>query len=198
MDLTITGPVHLSNLERDLGYVRGALDRARPRRPAVIPLLWAALVLVGFSLLDLAPSLAGPFWLVASPVGFLASVWAGRRAARRSGVRDRASARRHLLHWAGLLAALTLLVPLVRSGALTGFAVGQTALLLVALGYWLDGVHHLPANRWVAVVLVAGYLASFVIQRHVWLLVGVVVAGLAISVMPAQIVAGSMTARQIA
>ncbi|HSP17870.1 MAG TPA: hypothetical protein VLQ79_00025 [Myxococcaceae bacterium] len=173
----MTGPAHLSNLERDLGYVRGALDRAQPRRPAAIPLLWAALVLVGFSLLDLAPSLAGPFWLVASPLGFLASVWAGRRAAARSGVRDRASARRHLLHWAGLLGALLLLVPLVRSGALAGGAVGQAALLLVAVGYWLDGVHHLPANRWVAVVLAAGYLASFVVQRHVWLLVGGAVAG---------------------
>ena len=173
----MTGPVDLSNLERNLGYVRGALERAQPRRPAAIPLLWAALVLVGFSLLDLAPSLAGPFWLVASPIGFLASVWAGRRAARTSGVRDRASGRRHLLHWAGLLAALTLLLPLVRSGALTGIAVGQAALLLVALGYWLDGVHHLPANRWVAVALVAGYLASFVLHRHVWLLVGAVVAG---------------------
>lgn len=173
----MTGPVDLSNLERDLGVVRGALDRAQPRRPAVIPLLWAALVLVGFSLLDLAPSLAGPFWLVATPVGFLASTWVGRRAARASGVRDRASGRRHLLHWAGILIALTLLVPLVRSGALTGIAVGQAALLLVALGYWMDGVHHLPANRWVAVALVAGYLASFVLHRHVWLLVGAVVAG---------------------
>ncbi len=142
----------------------------------MIPLLWAALVLVGFSLLDLAPSLAGPFWLVATPVGFLVSTWAGRRAARASGVRDRASGRRHLLHWAGILIALTLLVPLVRSGALTGIAVGQAALLLVALGYWMDGVHHLPANRWVAAALVAGYLASFVLHRHVWLLVGAVVA----------------------
>jgi hypothetical protein len=173
----MTGPVDLSSLERNLGVVRGALDRAQPRRPAVIPLLWAAVVLVGFSLLDLAPSLAGPFWLVATPVGFLASTWAGRRAARASGVRDRASGRRHLLHWAGILAALTLLVPLVRSGALPGIAVGQTALLLVALGYWMDGVHHLPANRWVAVALVAGYLATFVLHRHVWLLVGAVVAG---------------------
>jgi len=173
----MTGPVHLSNLERDLGYVRGALDRAERPRPAAIPLLWAGLVLVGFTLLDLGPTLAGPFWVVASPVGFLASVWAGRRAARRSGVRDRASARRSLLHWAGLLAALALLVPLVRSGALAGSAVGQVALLLVAVGYWLDGVHDLPANRWVAVVLAAGYLASFVVQRHVWLLVGSAVAG---------------------
>ena len=76
-----------------------------------------------------------------------------------------------------MLGTLALLVPLVRTGALAGSAVGQTALLLVALGYWLDGVHHLPANRWVALALAAGYLASFVVQRHAWLLVGVVVAG---------------------
>lgn len=173
----MTGPVDLSSIERNLGYVRGAVERARPRRPAAIPLLWAALVLVGFALLDLAPSLAGPFWLVASPVGFVASAWAGRRAARHGGQRDRTSSRVHLLHWAGLLGALALLVPLVRSGGLAGSAVGQVALLLVALGYWLDGVHHLPVNRWVAVALGAGYLLSFVLQRHVWLVVGVEVAG---------------------
>ena len=142
----------------------------------MIPLLWAALVLVGFALLDLAPSLAGPFSLVATPVGYVASTWAGRRAARASGVRPGLGPSPPA-PLGGDLVALTLLVPLVRSGALTGTAVGQAALLLVALGYWMDGVHHLPANRWVAVALVAGYLATFVLHRHVWLLVGTVVAG---------------------
>jgi len=178
-------PIDLTGVGRDLDYVRHALDCSGSRRPAAIPLLWAGIVLAGFALLDLAPSIAGPFWLVASPVGFLASAWAGRTSARRSGQRDRATSGRHLLHWAGLLGALALLLPLVRSGALAGAAVGQAALLLVALGYWLDGVHHLAANRWVAAALVAAYLLSFVVERHVWLLVGVVVsAALVISSIP--------------
>ena len=178
-------PIDLAGVGRDLAFVRQALGRSEPRRPAAIPLLWAVIVLAGFALLDLAPSLSGMFWLLATPLGFLASVWAGRRSARRSGQRDRTTSRGHLLHWAGLLVALVLLVPLVRSGALAGGAVGQAALLLVALGYWLDGVHHLPANRWVAVAIVGGYLLSFVLARHLWLLVGVVVAGaLVVSSLP--------------
>jgi len=166
----------VDHVEKDLGYVRGLLEKSEPRSPPAIYVLWAVVVLVGFTLADLAPRATGLFWLIAAPVGFLVSTWLGARAARKEGQVDRAEGDRHFLHWGGLLGAELLIVPLAWSGAVTGTGVGQVALLLVALAYFLDGVHQERPNLWVGIAIAAGYLLTFVVARHVWLMVGVLIS----------------------
>src|SRR5262249_61587344 len=104
----------------------------------------------------------------AAPVGFLVSTWLGARAARKEGQVDRAEGDRHFLHWGGLLGAELLIVPLAWSGAVTGTGVGQVALLLVALAYFLDGVHQERPNLWVGIAIAAGYLLTFGGARPGW------------------------------
>ena len=56
-------------LQQDLDYVAAAVRRhdASLGVPAIY-FLWAVLVPVGFALPDLAPGIAGPYWLVAGIV----------------------------------------------------------------------------------------------------------------------------------
>jgi hypothetical protein len=166
----------IDHVGQDLGYVRGLLERSEPRSPPAIYVLWAVVVLVGFTLTDLAPTASGLFWLIAAPVGFLVSTWLGARAAKKEGQVDRAEGDRHFLHWGGLLAALVLIIPLAWSKAVTGPGAGQVTLLVVALAYYLEGVHQERPNLWVGLAIAAGYLLTFVVTRHAWLLVGVIIS----------------------
>lgn len=168
---------HARKYEEDLGYVRDVVTRAErgcfPRR---IWYLWAGLVLVGFTLADLAPERVGLYWLVAGPAGFLASAWLGRRSARAAGVESRREAAGHLLHWGGMLAAIFLLVPLAATGPLAGEAMGQAVLVVVALGYFLAGVHLHRPLAWVSVLVVAGYGLTFLLDAWAWTIAGALVA----------------------
>ena len=93
-------------VEDDLQFVRQALDRdSRSPFPRAIGLLWAAIALAGFPLLDFAPRYALPFWAIAGPAGFVVTVWLARRGARAAGEADRAEAGRWQSHWLGLLQA---------------------------------------------------------------------------------------------
>lgn len=67
-----------SDARGDLGYVRDVLKRSeRTGFPAGIAYLWAAIGLVGFSLIDFAPERVGLYWSIASPAGFLLNAWLG-------------------------------------------------------------------------------------------------------------------------
>ena len=79
----------LKQLENDLGYVREVVQRSEhDRSPAGVYLLWAAIVLVGFALVDFAPTRVGFFWVVAGPLGGLTSGILGwRHSVRRGQVR---------------------------------------------------------------------------------------------------------------
>jgi hypothetical protein len=91
-----------SRLQADLNYVRDALDRSgRPTSPASIYWLWAIIVLVGFPLVDFAPRLVAPYWIVMGPLGGVASGFLGYRFSRQLGQVDRRTGGRHALHWAG-------------------------------------------------------------------------------------------------
>ena len=163
-------------LGEDLDYVRSALDRGRiDGSPAAIYWIWAAIIFVGFALVDLAPRTTGPYWLVAAPVGFAASMWFGRRSAERLGEINRAGVRRHLLHWSGLLiAALLALVPVV-AGKANGFDFATTMVLLAGLTHWLAGVHGDRPMFVSGTLLFAGYAMVILLPGPAWTVLGVVV-----------------------
>jgi hypothetical protein len=167
----------VNHIEKDLGYVRGLVETSEPRRsPMAIYLLWAVIVPVGFALVDFAPQATGLYWLIAGPVGFVASTWIGFRDSRKQGQVDRREGVRHLLHWGGMMAGLLLTIPLVLSGTVTENGVGRVILLLVALAYFLNGVHMERPLLWVGILMAAGYLATFVVAKHVWTILGLVIS----------------------
>jgi hypothetical protein len=167
----------MSKIEQDLGYVRAAVTRMdRPYSPAGIYFLWAAIILAGFALVDLAPRVVGLYWLVAGPAGFALSFWLGWRSARRAGEFDRAEGRRHALHWFGLLAAGSLAVLPVATGRMDWHGFAATMVLLSALAYWLAGVHHDRAMRVVGPLLGAGYAVVVLLPGPVWTITGVLIA----------------------
>lgn len=55
-------------LQADLGYVR---DVVRESESSIVPpatyILWAVIVLIGFTMADFATEMVGTFWLVACP-----------------------------------------------------------------------------------------------------------------------------------
>ena len=55
-------------------------------------------------------------------------------------------------------------------------------LLVLAFGYFLAGVHLDRPLLWIGLLMTAGYVALFFIDRYAWTLIGVTVAiGLALS-----------------
>lgn len=129
-------------IRQDLDYVASAV-RHHDRPPGIpaIYFLWAILVPVGFALPDFVPSLAGPYWLVASLGGGLLSWWFAVRDARDCGIHDAALGRRYGFHWlVGGVAFLLCALPLITGRGDPGVAV-SSFLLVSGLLYALAGVH---------------------------------------------------------
>jgi hypothetical protein len=172
-----------TDVRDDLGYVRDVVNRSeRSAFPSAIAYLWAAIGVVGFSLIDFAPERVSMYWMIASPVGFVLSAWLGWRQARVAGQESARDGRRHMLHWGALLAAIFLLAPLMAKGTLSGEAIAQVILLIVSLGYFLAGIHLVPALRWAALAMAIGYVVTVTIDAFAWTALGVLfAAGLVIS-----------------
>ena len=169
-----------ADARRDLGYVRDVVRRSERRAmPGSILFLWAAIAAAGFTIVDLAPRLAGWYWLVASVAGFAASSWMGSRHARAAGQESRETGRRHLLHWGGMLVAIALVPVMAWRGNLDREGVGLVIILLVSLGYWLAGVHLSPSLRWMGGMAAAIYLALSFVDGfpYPWTAAGLVLAG---------------------
>lgn len=164
-------------IESDLGYVQDLISKSDQRSsPAIIYLLWAVIVTVGFSLADFARPAVGWFWALAGPVGGILSGILGARYQHRRGQRNRELGIRHALHWGGMLVAVFLAVLLVPRGILSGEDLGKVILLLVAYGWWSGGVHFDRVFMWLGGVMGLGFLAVIWIDRYAWTGLGVLVA----------------------
>ena len=167
----------LQQLKGDLSFVRAAVDRAEyGRTPSAIYFLWAAICLCGFALIDFAPEWVGTYWRIAGPAGFLVSAALGWHYGRRDGWSSRATGVRHLLHWGGMLAAIFLAGLLPMTGALAWEELSTAILLILALGYFLAGVHLDRAMLWIGLVMAGGYVAVMLVSAYAWTLVGVALA----------------------
>jgi len=167
----------LKQLENDLGYVREAVRKSEHERsPAGVYLLWAAITLSGFALVDFAPKRVGFFWVVAGPLGGLISAMLGRRQSLRRGQVRREEGIRWGLHWGGMMAAILLAVPLAVTGVIQSRGFGNVILLIIALTYFLAGVHLERPLAWIGALMVLGYLALLFIPAYGWTFVGVLVA----------------------
>lgn len=167
----------VKQVEADLDFIRRSVERSRaPGSPGAIYGLWAVLSLVGFALIDFAPHLVGRFWLVASPLGFVLSMYLGWRHSRATGQLARTEGIRHAMHWLALPVAIFLAVPLGVSGAIAWQPLAQLFVLMIAMVYFLAGVHLDRPLLWVSAVLLASYFALFFLPAYRWTVVGAAVA----------------------
>jgi hypothetical protein len=163
----------------DLQYLRSVAGRvAEARSPASIPLLWALISIVGFPLLDFAPHRAHWYWMVGAPLATCLTAVLGYRSHGRLGQLDRAKGWRHLAHWVGLLVATTLAVLSSQWGVIGDRATPTIVLLVLAFGFWTAGVHLERPLRWVALLMLVGYLLVIAqVVPYQWTVVGLAVSG---------------------
>lgn len=160
----------------DLQYVRGVVEssQAFPGSTPAILYLWAAIVLTGFVMMDFDQSW---FWAVGCLVGGVLSVWLGRRAAQLHGQVDRELLQRANLHWiVGLAGGLLLSIPLQTSGVIDEATNGRIALLIIAICYFLAGVHLDRFMMWASGLAVVGYGSTFFLTDLIWTVPGVLIA----------------------
>lgn len=166
-----------SKIESDIGYVKNLVKNSESySTPTSVYFLWAILVLGGFSLVDFEPRWVGFYWMIAGPAGGLLSGYLGRRAGINEGQLDREIGIRHALHWGGMLVIIGLSVLLAIKGLIRGEVLGQVILLIVALGWWMAGVHFDRKFLWLGGVMMLGFIGTLVFSRFAWTAMGVFIA----------------------
>lgn len=185
-----------NQIESDLGYVLD-LVRKSDRRPTPAPvyLLWALLVLIGFSLVDFAVQWVGYYWMVAGPLGGVASGLLGRRAAMSIGQVRGGVGFRHVLHWGGMMIVVVLAGVLAVRGHIAGVELGRVILLLVAFAWWAAGVHFDRIFLLLGGMMMLGFVGTLIFPLYAWTTLGVLIA---ISLMVAAFRGGRQHASQAA
>jgi hypothetical protein len=117
------------------------LIKAFRRFTVFIAILMLLLALLGVGLATTERSVARTYWITLVPVYGLACVITAWRRAGPGSRFDTHAVIRQVFHWLGIGVALALDFSIRGSGEETGAAAGLNALLLLALGCYLAGVH---------------------------------------------------------
>lgn len=166
-----------TELQSDLGYIRSLVQRSERRpTPASILLLWAAIVLAGFAIIDFSPRHTGFFWMIMGPAGGIASGLLGWRHGLKLGQLDRAVGIRHALHWSGMLVLIGLAVVLAVTGHIPHRELSRVILLIVAFGWWAAGVHFDRVFLWFGALMALGFLGTLLLAAYAWTLLGAAIA----------------------
>src|SRR5262249_44738122 len=108
---------------------------------SVIAAIMVLLALLGVALTTTGKSAAPPYWISLAPIfGVLCAGTAWARHRHAAGLR-REEVLRQGLHWLGVAVALGVDFVVRNTGEETGQAAGLNAMLLLALGCFLAGVH---------------------------------------------------------
>lgn len=166
-------------LSEDLAFVRAAAEGSVPTHVPAIYLLWAVLCLCGFTLVDvLGPGSGwiGVYWAIAGPAGTGLTWWFAARAGLKAGQVDRREGKRWVLHFAAFGVAGLLGFGLVATGQLTWPGVSSLWILVLALTYFLAGLHLERRLLPIGLVLGVGYLITLALPAYGFTTVGVLVA----------------------
>src|SRR5262245_438083 len=136
------------------------------------------LALLGVGLTSTGSSAAAPFWVALVPVYGVVCVMTAYARVRHAGESAGPRVTKQVLHWLGIAVALLLDFVIRGSGEETSMAAGMNALLLLALGCYLAGIHldwlFVPVGLLLTLALVCVAKAD----QYLWLVF--VVGGLAI------------------
>ena len=144
-----------------------------------IALAMVVLALLGVGLSTLNAPLARKYWMTLIPIyGVLCTVTAWRRSQQASAAGGRLVLRQ-VLHWLGIGAAVLIDFAIRGSGMETQLSSGFNALLLLALGCFLAGVHLDWSFGLVGLLLALTLVCAAKAEQYLWLLfiVGVIVIG---------------------
>jgi hypothetical protein len=137
---------------------------------SVIAAIMVLLTLLGVALTTTGRSAAPPYWISLAPLfGVLCAATAWARHRHASGLR-RNDVMRQILHWLGVAVALGLDFVVRNTGEETGQAAGLNAMLLLALGCFLAGVHLEWHFAIVGVLLCLALLIVAKAEQYVWLI----------------------------
>ncbi len=144
-------------------------------------IIMVLLALGGIGLSNAEPRVVETYWISLVPIYGLLCIGTAWRMAPPGTPFGTAEISRQVLHWLGIAVALAVDYAIRGSGQEAGLAAGLNAMLLLALGCYLAGVH----LQWLfAVVGVLLVVAGFVVVKfneYMWLIF--VVGGIAIAFM---------------
>ena len=144
-----------------------------------IALIMVLLALLGVGLATMSAPLARNYWMTLVPIyGVLCTVTAWRRS-QQAGAAGGKLVLRQVLHWLAIGAAVLLDFAIRGSGMETQLSSGFNALLLLALGCFLAGVHLDWSFTLVGLLLALTLVCAAKAEQYLWLLfiVGVLVIG---------------------
>ena len=166
-----------NEIESDIGYIRDLVKKSERRpTPALIYLLWAGIVLFGFSMVDFFPHQTGFYWMIMGPLGGLLSGLLGWRAGQRQGQLNREVGIRHALHWSALMVLTGFAVVLSVRGHIPGEELGRVILLIVTFGWWTAGVHFDRAFLWLGGMMALGFVGTLFFPMYAWTVLGISLA----------------------
>lgn len=166
-------------LTEDIAFVRAAAERSASVHVPAIYLIWAVLCLCGFTLVDvLGPGSMwiGIYWMIGGPVGTGLTWWLSARAGREVGQSDRRAGKRWVFHFLGFACTGLLVFGLVATGQLTWPGLSSTWILLLALTYFLAGLHLERRLLPIGLLLGVGYLITLALPSYGFTVAGVLAA----------------------
>jgi hypothetical protein len=150
---------------------------------AIAAIIMVMLGLLGVGLTTTNSGVATTYWISLVPVyGLLCVATAWRVHGKRI---DRPEVIRQSLHWLAILVALSLDFYIRGSGQETGVAAGLNAMLLLALGCFLAGIHFERLFVVVGLLLAAALVVVAKADQYLWLMF--IVGGVAVAAMVAYI-----------
>jgi hypothetical protein len=162
-----------TDIHQDLAFIKQAVEKNRPRMDSLaIWMLWAAVVGVGFALMDFAPQATAWYWLIAGPVAGIVTWLHGRAVFRARGER-RAGGATMLLHWLAMGAAQSMLFAL---GTLKPDGEATASIVVVALAYFYYGLYRARPFIAFAILLLLGAVALRYIHDYAWTGLGALMA----------------------
>jgi hypothetical protein len=146
---------------------------------AIVAIVMVVLAMIGVGLATTSPASAPAYWIALLPIfGILCIGTAWARARHGDGF-ARMAVVRQIFHWLGIGVAISLDFIVRGTGQETATGAGLTALLLLALGCFLAGVHLEVLFIVVGILLGLTLIVLAKADQYLWLIF--IVGGLAIA-----------------
>src|SRR5579862_867424 len=134
-------------------------------------ILLVVLSALGVAINDYSPKDAFRYWIWMAPTFGSASVIAAWWRAARRGEPVGTAVLRQILHWVGVTGAVYLIYLLQTTGRVANEAAGLAALLTIALGSFLAGVHSDWRLMVIGGVLAITLVGFAILERIIWFVV---------------------------
>jgi hypothetical protein len=148
---------------------------------SVAAIIMVLLALVGIGMSNADPRVVATYWISLVPIYGLLCIATAWRMTPPGTSFGRAEITRQVLHWLGIAIALAVDYAIRGSGQEAGLAAGLNAMLLLALGCYLAGVHLQWLFGIVGVLLVVAGFVVVKFNEYMWLIF--VVGAIAIACM---------------